>query len=83
MIRMFDLIDGIRAKGGGNIVLKHLRRIVVSLVAGVVTCVLIRFIIGKDEIIPMTPDFFGAIFGVLLVMVIDLLRELVRNREVG
>ena len=76
---MFDLVDGIKAKGSGKITLKHFIRIALVLILSVLSSALIRYFLGKSEIIPLTSEFIGVMIGVFLVFFVDYLRELIKN----
>ncbi|WP_346837024.1 hypothetical protein [Microbulbifer sp. SAOS-129_SWC] len=78
---MIDLIDGVKAGGCGRILVKHLLRLIYALICAVVLTGLVRFLLGKEEVVPINAEFAGALVALVLVLVIDFLRAVIKNGE--
>lgn len=78
---MIDVIDGIKAGDSGRIFLKHLVRISLSILVAIILTALLRFLLDKEVLIPWGAEYVGALVVVVLVQMVELFKELIRNGE--
>ena len=78
---MYDLIDGIKAKGSGSILLRHLKRIVSVLAFSLLGAVGFGLLMDKPILSLFSHELLGVMIAIFLILVIDMLREIVKNGE--
>ena len=78
---MIDVIDGFKAGGCGKIFIRHLLKLIFTLCVSIVLVGLIRFLLEKDEIIPLGAEFIGVLIALVLMHLVDFMRVVIKNGE--
>ena len=78
---MFDVIEGFKSDGAGQVTVKHAKRVPLVIIGSLILMMIVRFALNKSPLLVFNAESLGALTFIILTLVVDYLREIVSLRK--